>query len=97
MLDKLKEIFNAMSKQVQSHPELAEHRKADMRALDLFVTTSDTRGQEWHVYDQMGADIWGKKNLVHRFHLRYRTHFSERRTNNRFNRGCIFKAQLYRK
>lgn len=74
MLDKLKEIFNAMSKQVQSHPELAEHRKAGMRALDLFVTTSDIRGQEWHVYDQMGADILGE-NLVHRFHLRYRTRF----------------------
>jgi patatin-related protein len=49
----------------------AQERKNRVRALDLFVTTSDLRGQVWNAEDSRGKQIWGR-NHAHHFHLKKR-------------------------
>lgn len=79
---KLLEIFKAMDApwlRNKQDEELIRERQDQINVLDLFVTATNIRGEEWHIYDENRADIYGK-NLLHRFHLRYRKPYEGKST-----------------
>lgn len=72
MLRKLEEVLQEMSQ--QTNPS-----NIKIHALDLFVTTLHLRGKEWHYTNHLGHTVYGL-DLMHRFHLRYRSNYEHTQT-----------------